>query len=213
MNELAGATRRTVGLRTGGRSERVVAAVLEAAIAELARTGYAGLRLEDVAERAGVAKTTLYRRWPTKSALIHDALRSQGIAEEIPDTGSVRGDVLLMLERIQKKIGTPQGLALARVITVEGADKENVELETLCRHLRDEVRARRVHVIERAKERGLLPPDIDGNLVLDTLYSVVVSKLLRYGERTDRATCERLVDLVITGAEHGGGTRKPRRAK
>ena len=63
----AAGRRRTVGARTGGRSERVVRDVLRAAIEELSTNGYSALRVEDVAARAGVNKTTVYRRWPTKA--------------------------------------------------------------------------------------------------------------------------------------------------
>jgi len=213
MNELTGPTRRTVGLRTGGRSERVVAAVLEATLAEVGRVGFAALRLEDVSERAGVAKTTLYRRWPTKALLVFDALRCAVVHEEIPDTGSLRADLLLMVERVQRKMSTPEGRAIARLVTTEGADKDSVELEALLREFREGFRVRRVRVVDQAKERGLLPADVDGHLILDAVYGAISSKLLRFGERTDRATCERLIDLVVTGAEHGGGTKAPTKRK
>lgn len=213
MNEVTGPARRTVGVRTGGRSERVVAAVLEATLNEVARVGFAALRLEDVAERAKVAKTTLYRRWPTKAQLVVDALRSTAHDETIPDTGDVRHDLLLMIERMQKKLSTPVGAAIARVVMTEGADKENVELEALCRQLRDEVRLKRRRVIEQAVERGLLPPDADAHLIVDAVYAGIMGRLLRFGERTDRATCERIIDLVVTGAEHGGGSQPPKKRK
>jgi AcrR family transcriptional regulator len=186
----------------------VVAAVIEATLAELARAGFALLRLEDVAERAGVAKTTLYRRWPTKALLVVDALRSKAVHEDIPDTGSLRQDLLLMVERTQKKLSTPEGRALARIITTDGADKADVELEALCRELRDELRIKRRRVVEQTKERGLLHRDVDADVLLDAIFGGVVGRLLRFGEKTDRPTCERLIDLVVTGAEHGGGLLK-----
>ena len=211
MSELTGPTRRTVGVRTGGRSERVVAAVMEATLAELARVGFALLRLDDVAERAGVAKTTLYRRWPTKALLVVDALRSMTVKEDVPDTGSLRDDLLLMVERTQRKLSTPEGRALARVVTTDGADKSNVELEALCRELRDEIRVKRQRVVDQAKERGALQADVDADVLLDAVFGGIVGRLLRFGERTDRSTCERLIDLVVTGAEHGGGVRRKKR--
>lgn len=213
MNEVGGPARRTVGVRTGGRSERVVAAVLEATMAELARVGFAALRLEDVAELAKVAKTTLYRRWPTKATLVVDALRSAAHDEAIPDTGDLRHDLLLMVERTQKKISTPEGRAIARVVTTEGADKDNVELEALCRELRDEIRVKRRQVVTQAQTGGRLPPDVDPDLLLDAIYGGIMGRLLRFGERTDRPTCERIIDLVVTGAEHGGGALLPKKRK
>lgn len=198
-------------MRTGGRSERVVASVLEAARAELASVGYVALRLEDVAARAGVAKTTIYRRWATKAELVHAALHEAGRYDEpLPDTGSLRKDMLVMLERSMKLIGTPRGLAVARMVTMEG---EGPEVNALCRRLKDEARTHRASLVVRAQERGLLPADVDPILVTDTVFTLVLSRLVRFGERVDRATCERLVDLVVTGAENGGGQRpRPARA-
>src|SRR3954464_9891698 len=77
--------------RVGGRSERVVRDVLGAAAKELARTGYAALRVDGVAAAAGVNKTTVYRRWPTKPELVRATLQAltQG-SMTTPDLGSIR---------------------------------------------------------------------------------------------------------------------------
>src|SRR5512138_898011 len=90
-NTSAGSRRTGVrAARVGGRSERVVRDVLAAAAAEMARVGYVALRVEDVAARAGVNKTTVYRRWPTKADLVRDVLCGLGGDQhEAPDTGSL----------------------------------------------------------------------------------------------------------------------------
>lgn len=203
-----GPSRKTVGVRTGGRSERVVAAVLEAALTELAAVGYTALRLEDVATRAGVAKTTVYRRWPTKIDLIDAALRqATSFHDPLPDTGDVRRDIDAMLDRTLRLLATGAGRAIARVMTTESAEEEFTKL---ARQLRDDSRAYRARLIERAVERGQLPADTDPILVMDSIYAPIMSRLVKFGEKVDRATRERIVDLVITGAEHGGGRRPPR---
>jgi AcrR family transcriptional regulator len=88
--------RQTVrGVRTGGRSERVREAVLEAAFGELIDVGYAALSVESIAVRAGVNKTTIYRRWPTLEDLLVDALTAWSRdAIPVPDTGSIESDLL-----------------------------------------------------------------------------------------------------------------------
>src|SRR3712207_1543584 len=80
--------------RPGGRSARVRAAVLSATIDALVDVGYDGLSVEDVARRAGVHKTTVYRRWPTRAALVAEATRerSQQVIP-VPDTGTLAGDL------------------------------------------------------------------------------------------------------------------------
>lgn len=208
MVDDVGPARRTTGARTGGRSERVVPSVLAAALSELARVGYDALRLEDVATRAGVAKTTVYRRWPTKIALVHAAVREAAQYDEpLPDTGSLRMDMLAMLERSMKLIGTPEGRAVSRMVTADTADPE---VQALCHDLREETRKHRARVVIRAQERGEIPASVDPNMVTDTVFVFAMSRLVRFNERLDRATCERLIDLVVTGAEHGGGQRPPR---
>ena len=81
--------------RAGGRSARVVDDVLNATLAELVRSGYGALRVEDVAHAAGVNKTTVYRRWATKMALVTDALKLERMRTRVdPDTGSLKGSYL-----------------------------------------------------------------------------------------------------------------------
>ncbi len=206
-----GPARRTTGARTGGRSERVVTSILSAALSELARVGYDAFRLEDVATRAGVAKTTVYRRWPTKAELVGAAIRQAGAYDEtLPDTGSIRSDMLAMVERAMELIDTPEGRAVTRMTTTDTTDPE---IHALVRSLREEKRKNRARIVARAQERGELPNDVDPLLITEPVFSYAFTRLLRLGERLDRGTCERLIDLVITGAEHGAGKRasRPRR--
>jgi AcrR family transcriptional regulator len=206
MDGEIGPARRTAGVRTGGRSERVVAAVLHAALAELARVGYAGLRHEDVATKAGVAKTTIYRRWPTKVELVKAAIQEFGRWDDpLPDTGALREDLWIILEAAMKKIATPEGRAIARMVVIERADPQ---VDALCRELKDHSRKHRAEVVVRAQKRGDLPKDADADLLIECVFGLVMGRTLRFGEKVDRPTCERLIDLVVTGAEHGGGKQR-----
>jgi hypothetical protein len=117
--------------------------------------------------------------------------------------------MLALLEHSMKLIARPEGRAVARLMTTERVDPE---VEDLCRVLKDESRARRAQLITRAGERGELPKDVDPYLVVDCIFAPVMSRILRFNERVDRETCERLIDLVVTGAEHGGGQAHQRAA-
>ena len=86
------------GIRTGGRSARVVDDVLKATAEQLGRMGYGALRVEEVATQSGVNKTTIYRRWPTKSLLVAAALRQHQVLEAAPDTGDLVRDLVSMFE-------------------------------------------------------------------------------------------------------------------
>lgn len=199
----AGPTRKTAGVRPGGRSERVVASVFEAALMELAEVGYTALRLDDVATRAGVAKTTIYRRWPSKFELVGDALRQvRTWHEPLPDTGRVRQDIYTLLDRAVRLLSEGQGRAVARVMTTEHGDPE---FERLARQMRDESRSYRARIIENAITRGELPNYTDSNMVMDSIFAPIMTRIIKFNEKVDRTTRERIIDLVITGAEHGGG--------
>ncbi len=197
------ASRRTMGARTGGRSERVVRDVIRATVAELGKVGYGALRVEDVAERAGVNKTTVYRRWPTKAELVTAAIGAvAGLSEPLPDTGTLRGDLVELVRRALEFVRTPEGRALTRLVVLEGGDPE---VDRLARWLRDESRARRARLVHRGRERGELPAGVDTHLILDAIFAPLMTRELKYGELVDLRTVEKLVDLVLTGAAHGGG--------
>jgi AcrR family transcriptional regulator len=200
MGAMEGLARRTVGARTGGRSERVVRDVLRATVDELAKAGFGALRVEDVAARAGVNKTTVYRRWPTKTDLVAAAIRAcAGHHQPLPDSGSARHDLVQMLERAIGFARTAEGRAITRLVTVESGDPD---VDRICRSLRDGMLEQRSIIIERAKARGELPHDVDARLLLDAIFVPVMTRVLRFHEEVDTKTAEAFVDLVLAGAKH-----------
>lgn len=194
------------GARLGGRSERVVRDVLQATAAELARVGYAVLRVEDVAALAGVNKTTIYRRWPTKADLVSAALRSMHeIVEELPDTGSLRSDLLVMLKLLVARVSRPERQSLARVIT---AEMDLPEFVQIARTIRKEYQAPWRDLIARAVTRGELPEGSDAGVMIEMIISTVCTRILRLREPTDDDYMTAVVDLVVLGAKSGGAVRK-----
>src|SRR5215467_10346711 len=144
----------TVARRPGGRSARVVAAILNATLEEFGRVGYARLRIGAVAERSGVNKTTIYRRWREKSALACAALKTVGGPPFDPDSGCVRTDLAASFRQATRGWTTPRGRALLRVIAAERADPT---VDRLARMLRERHVASRRLMLERAIGRGELP--------------------------------------------------------
>jgi AcrR family transcriptional regulator len=192
------ATAKKASKRPGGRSELVVRKVLEATLVELSRKGYAGLRVEDVAARAGVAKTTIYRRWPTTPDLVRAALRERKGTIEAPDTGSVRGDALALLRAMVTLTSTAVGRGLARVLMRE---LDQPDLARIVKGLRAEGDARWIAALKAGVERGELPPRTDLELVAEAMRGPVVARLFRRGERLTDGFLGRLVDLVLAGAQ------------
>src|SRR5580698_2320071 len=100
------------------RSERSHRAILDAASKLLEERGFADLTIDEVAQRAGVSKPTIYRRWPTKGTLVFEAFSGDFLARQpLPDTGSLRGDLLAALRAwIRVVKGTVTGRTLRGLI-------------------------------------------------------------------------------------------------
>src|SRR5580692_5678195 len=103
--------------RPGGRTARTAAAVLAAAIEELSTRDYADISVESVAARAGVHKTTLYRRWGSKAEIIRQALISAASSHiQVPDTGSAGTDLQMLARAVQAVLS--EGAAITRALII-----------------------------------------------------------------------------------------------
>lgn len=192
-------------MRVRGRAADVVARVLSATVHELSRGGYAALRIEDVATRSGVNKTSIYRRWTTKENLVAAVIGQLGEPSPI-DTGTVRGDLRASL-LLTVGLSPPQ-LGLLRVVQTE---RTVPEIDAVMRRLRGEVHRMRVAMVERGIARGELPKGIDAQLVVD-LVSAPVQRALLFQERLDGSYIDRVLDLVLAGAVGIASKGSPSRA-
>jgi AcrR family transcriptional regulator len=114
-------------VRPGGRTARVRAAVLEATVAELIEYGYGGLTVDGVAARAGVNKTTLYRRWGGRDSLIVDAVETFAAAQvRVPDSGDIDEDLRLWARSILATLTGPVSGALVRAVFGGAGDSPQV---------------------------------------------------------------------------------------
>jgi AcrR family transcriptional regulator len=206
-------TRRTANLRVRGRAADVVARVMNATAHELSRVGYADLRIEDVATRSGVNKTTVYRRWPTKPKLVADAIAqhvAHGLVQRAGsafDTGTVRSDL-----RASLLLGldlSPSTLGMLRVVQTE---RGVPEIDAITHRVRDQVRRMRIAIVKRAILRGELPKGIDAQLVVDLVSAPVQSALL-FNEPPKASYIDRVIDLVLAGAIATCSKRPPARSK
>jgi len=190
------------------RGERLVKKVLEVVVLELARVGYGALSIEEVALQAGVNKTTIYRRWPTKQELVHAACLE--LADEVsvqPDTGELRADLMELLRSLRDFLESPRGQSLLRMVLAEGGDSE---ISRLARTVRDAKDAIPKRVIARAITRGELPRGTDPDLILRTLSGALHERILFMGEHVTDRQLSTLIDLILVGAEGGGASRSVR---
>lgn len=195
-----GPTRRTEGVRVQGRSARVVEAVLQATAEELGRVGFLALRIEDVAERSGVNKTTIYRRWASKEELVAAMLERLTFSHEVPDTGSLRGDLSALLGAIVERSATPEGRGVVRLIQ---AERGRADFASILRRTRAEhVKARRA-IFERAIARGEIPAGSDTHVLTEIAIAPLVARLLN-DSPVDAPFVRLLVQTVVAGAAAGG---------
>jgi AcrR family transcriptional regulator len=190
--------------RVGGRSARVVARVLEATLEVLGHEGYAGLRVEDVAGRAGVNKTTIYRRWPTRADLVVAALTTLAGPPHAAETGQLEPDLHALFLSATTLRSTRAGRAFVSALLVERGD---AEVDRICAELREMHRAPARKVLEHAKRRGDLPRETDVGLLLDVLTGAIYSRLRECPDPLDPDWVRRVIRLVLSGV---GAPSRPR---
>ena len=184
--------------RPGGRSARVRQSVLNAAFAELGEKGYGGLSIEAVALRSGVAKTTVYRRWPTRDELIADALDSRSDRyEPVPDTGSLRGDLKQFCEGVRAKLTSNHGKAMLKSL-VAAVDQSPEIVETVQRFWRGR-RDVGGQLIERWKRRGVLRPQTDADLLVELILAPIYLRVLLAGGPLTGDVLKGFIDLALDG--------------
>ncbi|MES4902961.1 MULTISPECIES: TetR/AcrR family transcriptional regulator [unclassified Streptomyces] len=149
--------------RPGGRTARIRAQVLDAVRAELGEHGYDGLTTDAVAARAGVHRTTVYRRWGDVGGLLADVLDAAGDDNwQPPDTGSLQGDLTALNEEIQAAL-TAQPPIVAALIAASFRSEQAAQAQ---QRLWEDRYARCEVVVSRAVRRGELPPGIDARRLL-----------------------------------------------
>jgi AcrR family transcriptional regulator len=185
-------------------------AILDATLEILNDKGYAGMTIDGVAARTGVGRPTIYRRWPSKPALVIAALTQSPGVSPTPDTGALRDD-LLAFQRDQVAM---MDLPASRRITAGLVADLVADPELAETYLGDYVGLRQTSVsqaLQRGVERGELRPEADFSLIYDLLIGPLFMRSVVRGERLGPALAEQTVDLVLTAFGTSGKSR-PRQA-
>ena len=181
------------------RSAEADRAILTATLELLAERGLAAMSIEEVAARAGVGKTTIYRRWTSKGLLALDAFVISFRAEQpLPDTGTLRGDLLSALHAwVRTVTQTAMGPMLTGLIAeaqhdpdLRGAWRDRV-LEPL--------RAQHRIMLRRAIDRGEIPASTDLDVALDLVYGPAYHRLLQGHRPLSDTFTRRVVEVVVAG--------------
>ncbi|PSL44604.1 TetR family transcriptional regulator [Saccharothrix carnea] len=181
--------------RTDPRVARSRATVLRATLDLVAERGIPATTVEAVAERSGVAKTTIYRQWPDRAALVLDAFDTTLDPPTDPDTGTLRDDLVHLLTGLAHALTTGPAAALMPAL-VDAAQRDPVFAAL---HRREADRRHRVvlDAITRGIARGELPADTDPADVLDLLAGPLFHRRLISAPELTTDFAHRVVDLVL----------------
>jgi AcrR family transcriptional regulator len=174
--------RRSVVRDGGGRSEAARQAVLEAADDLLVERGFAGLTIEAIAERAGVAKQTIYRWWPSKVEILMDAFMED--AESYltpPDSGNTLKDLRVHLERLGQFLTAADAGAVFQTLIAQGIHDREMRARFREHYVARQRALDRV-IFERAKERGEISPSFDIDLAVDQVVGPIYYRVLVTGQ-------------------------------
>jgi AcrR family transcriptional regulator len=172
-------------------------AILRAALAILREEGYRGLSIEGVAARAGVGRPTIYRRWPSKPALVVAALvRSSQLAIRVADTGSLRGDLIALQRRQVELMNAPEN----RRVTAGLVADLVVDPELSQTYVNDYLVPRRaavLQVLRRGVDRGELDPEMDFAFAYDLLVGPLFMRSVVWGQPLSPRAAEATADVIL----------------
>jgi AcrR family transcriptional regulator len=178
------------------RGEARTRAILDATIELLAEVGFDRMTMDTVALRAKASKATIYRYWPDKTALVLDALRSRGsVVPDLADTGSLRGDLEIYVRESVAAMAGIAGRLVVGLLAVASRDPE-LAAQLAQQYHHEQLPAINV-LIERARERHEISPDVDPLVISEVLPGMLIMHLLVLGLPGDEPFVHRLVDEVL----------------
>jgi AcrR family transcriptional regulator len=196
------------------RSEEAHQAILAAVVELLPETGLAGLTIEAVAARAGVGKTTIYRRWSGKNELVVQALRHLSPVGSPPDSGSLRGDLEAMVDLQRRRLAPSTLPRVMPRILAEASEEPELHAE-IVRTAVQPIREILGEFVDRAVARGELREDVDRDALVDVLHALPVYLLLMEGGDMNAlvGVPSRVVPMLLEGVSSssaGRGSARPR---
>jgi AcrR family transcriptional regulator len=190
------------------RSASADAAILEATRSLLAEQGWSGLSVEAVAARAGVAKSTVYRRWSSRADLAIGAVAELLAGAHTEPGTSAEDDIRRSLRAHAQVLARPESRAAYLAVIAEAA-RDDALRARFDEEILDRGRRLIADGMERAEARGELPPGLDVNLVHDLLAGPMVHRVLVRGGEADEAFLDCLAQLMLAGSSVLGPAGEP----
>lgn len=184
------------------RNERSRQAILDAAITLVAQLGYEEASIEGIARRAGVGKQTIYRWWPSKGAVVLEALDEKAVTvNDFPDSGDIIKDLRVSLVGVSTLLGgTELGAAYLGLIAAAQSDPvlSRAHLDRLIEPANVACR----HRLALARERGEIRADVDDQTIIDLLWGAIYYRLLLNTRPLDHRQVDDALKLAFDGLHH-----------
>ena len=176
------------------RTERSKAVVLAETYRQLSQSGLANVSIDEISRVSGVSKTTIYRHWPSRSALLIDACSRLGGTADVPDTGSLRGDLYALLSGLAEQLRTASWSAVVPSI-VDAAERDS-DVLAMQTEWHKGLMEPFATVVEQAKARGEVSSNADPQDMIATTTGALFYRRWFSHEPIDA----RFVDAIVTAA-------------
>ena len=180
------------------RDPRIDDSVLRATVELLGTSGYADLSVDAIAKRAGTSKPAIYRRWPSKAHVVHEAVFPISEATELPDTGSLAGDLREMVRRATGVLTTPAARAAMPGLLAEMATDPTLH-EKLLGRFGDITTRGMTERLELAVSRGEVRPEVTAVDLVEAIAGMALMALITRNQDLDDAWVERTATLITKG--------------
>jgi len=187
------ANRRPRGL-ADERVEKSKKVVLATTYELLTKSGLSGVSVDAVSRHSGVAKTTIYRHWPSREALLLDACSQLSTRPAVPDTGSLRSDLELLATGAAARLQQPWSTVLPSIVDAAERDKDLAELQS---QIHEQMRAAFVTAIERGVARRELPESLDVRQLVASIVGPLLYRRFFSRERLDEAFARNVVERAL----------------
>jgi AcrR family transcriptional regulator len=179
---------------TDERVEKSKRAVLAATYELLTKSGLSGVSVDEVSRRSGVAKTTIYRHWPSRESLLLDACSQLSTRPPVPDTGNLRTDLETLACGAANRLQQPWATVMPSIIDAAERDKNLAQLQA---GIHAQIRGAFVSVIERAQERGELPRSQDARELVASVLGPILYRRFFSRELLDEAFAKKVVERAL----------------
>jgi AcrR family transcriptional regulator len=153
------------------RVEKSKKAVLAATYELLTISGLSGVSVDEVSRRSGVAKTTIYRHWPSRESLLLDACSQLSSRPPVPDTGNIRSDLETLATGASARLRQPWSTVMPSIIDAAERDEGLAHLQS---QIHSQMRGAFIAVIQRAQKRGELPASQDARELVATILGPIL---------------------------------------